>query len=311
MKNMHEMSHHVFRVLRRPIVALVFTAVALTMAPPSWAKTLTIGTISTNPVDEIRTFQPFADYLAGELAGDGIDAVKVVIAANVNQMSTMLKNGETDLFIDSSVTALLINKLSGSEYMLRRWKKGRAHYRSVIFVRDDSDIFSLAELKGKIIAFEEPFSTSGYMLPALSVHREGLKLIAVASIDVTPPADRAGYIMVFDNETQSTWVERGRVQAAAMAEDDFNDFAKTALKPLRALHMTPFVPYHVVTHRPGLAAPLVERIKTVLRSAHETEYGRGVLADFERTTKFDDIPPELLTDVLKLEPFLHLITSLK
>lgn len=307
----YEMSHLVFRVLRRPIVALVFTAVALTMAPPSWAKTLTIGTISASPVDEIRTFQPFADYLAGELAGDGIDAVKVAIAANINEMSTMLKYGETDLYIDSSVTALLINKLSGSKFMLRRWKKGRARYRSVIFVLGDSDIFSLAELRGKIIAFEEPFSTSGFMLPALAANSEGLELISVSSIHAMPPADRAGYVMAFDNETQTTWVERGRVQAAAMAEDDFNDFAKTALKPLRALHVSPFVPYHVVTHRPGLEAPLVERIKTVLKSAHETEHGRQVLTDFERTTKFDDIPPELLADVLKLEPFLHLISSLK
>ena len=309
MKFVHKILRRILQSFSRPIFALVITALALTMASPSWAKTLNIGTISAAPVDEIRVFQPFADYLAGNLVGDGIDAVKVVIAADIHQMAKMLKNGEADLFIDSSVTALAVNKLSGSEYMLRRWKKGRAQYRSVIFVRDDSPIAGLADLKGKIIAFEEPFSTSGFMLPAMTIRRQGLELMAVQSVHSTPPADQIGYIMALDNETQAVWVERGRVQAAAMAEDDFNDIAKTALKPLRALHVTPFVPYHVMTHRPGLEAQLVERIKTVLKSAHETERGRGVLMDFERTTKFDDIPPELLAKIMKLEPFLNLIIS--
>ena len=101
------------------------------------------------------------------------------------------------------------------------------------------------------------------------------------------------------------------VIAADMAETDFNDLAKTALKPLRSLHVTPYVPYHVVTHRSGLEGPLVERIKAVLKSTDETEFGRKALMGFERTTKFDNIPPELLANVLKLEPFLHLIITPK
>lgn len=296
--------------LKRPFWALAFAVLALSSPSVTWAKTLNIGTISADPVDEIRVFQPFADYLAGKLANDGIDAATVVIAADIHQMAALLKSGKVDLFIDSSVTALVINKLSGSEYMLRRWKKGRGQYRSVVFVRDDSAITSLEDLKGKTIAFEEPFSTSGFMLPALSIGRQGLSMFPLESTYSPPPADKVGYIMAYDNETQATWVERGRVQAAAMAEGDFEDLAKTALMPLRALFITPYVPYHVISHRPGLDAGLVARIKTVLKSAHETERGASVLGAFERTSKFDDIPAPLLADVLKFEPFLNLIPAL-
>ena len=148
------------------------------------------------------------------------------------------------------------------------------------------------------------------MLPALTIGRQGLVLSPKESTYSPAPADKLGYIMAFDNETQAAWVERGRVQAAAMAEGDFEDLAKTALEPLRQLFVTPFVPYHVMTHRPGLDARLVERIKTVLKSAHETEQGASVLGAFERTAKFDDIPAPLLADVLKFEPFLSLIPAL-
>ena len=291
------------------VLSLSLVVVALLQATPVFAKTLTIGTISAAPVEETHIFQPFADYLAQRLTKDGIDKAKVVIATDIHHMATLLKNGDVDLYIDSSVTALAVNALSGAQYMLRRWKKGRGQYRSVIFVRDNSAITTISDLEGKVIAFEEPFSTSGFMLPAMTLKREGMKLAAVQAVHARPPAGTIGSIMAFDNETQSSWVERGRVQAAAMAEEDFHTFAKTALNPLRTLYTTPYVPYHVVTHRPDLDHKLVQGIKKVLKSAHETQSGQNMLENFERTAKFDDIPEQLLGHVTVLTPFLSMILS--
>jgi len=144
-------------------------------------------------------------------------------------------------------------------------------------------------------------------LPILTLTRRGLNLYEVANVKSMPPADTVGYIMGYDNETQVAWLERGRVAAAAMAEKDYEEFTKTALKPLRILHFTPDVPYHVVSHRADLNAQLVSRIKAVLKSAHETEPGKTVLMDFERTTKFDDIPAVLLKAVMAFKPFLNLV----
>jgi len=133
-------------------IFLLLAVGALLIAPPASADSLNIGSISALPVTEIHDFQPFADYLAGELSEDGIDAAKVVIAPGIREMAEMLKNGDVDLFIDSSITALAVNRLAGSQYLLRRWKKGRGQYRSVIFKRQDSAIADLAQLKGKVIA---------------------------------------------------------------------------------------------------------------------------------------------------------------
>lgn len=292
-----------------PIFALACAILTFITTAPSFAQTLTIGTISAKPVQETHTFQPFADDLARQLTEDGIDTVNVVVATDIHNMAALLKSGAVDLYIDSSVTALAVNQLSGSQYMLRRWKKGRGEYRSVIFVREDSPITSLADLNGKVIAFEEQFSTSGFMLPALTMHRQGLQLNEVATVSSVPPSGSVGYIMAHDNETQMTWLERGRVHAAAMAEKDFKDFSATALVPVRVVYSTPYVPYHVIVHRAGFDAGLVARLKAVLKSRHETEMGRAVLEAFERTSKFDDIPAPLLTEVLTLQPYLHVITA--
>ncbi|MEH6633129.1 MAG: phosphate/phosphite/phosphonate ABC transporter substrate-binding protein [Halopseudomonas aestusnigri] len=293
-------------VIRLVIVLII--PLLLGRAIDAKAETISIGTISSDPVGEIKLFTPFANYLAQELSADGIDEVKIVIASDVRQMVKMLKHHEVDLFIDSSITASIINQLSGSQFMLRRWKKGRGKYRSVIFVTEDSGIKRLDDLKDKVIAFEEPFSTSGYVLPALVILQSGNELYKLQSLRSEPEADKVSYVMAYDNETQMVWLERGRVAAAAMAESDFLEYSNNVLVPLKSLYTTPYVPYHVVVRRPGLEERLVQRIKDVLLVAHEGKQGVEVMMSFEKTTKFDEIPDDLLSEIKKLEQYLGDVT---
>ncbi len=285
-----------------------FTFVLLVMfAGPTYSAnsgTLSIGTISSEPVGDIKTFTPFANYLAEELVDDGIDGVEVVIAPDIKQMVGMLKQKQIDLFIDSSITASIVNKMSGSEFMLRRWKKGRAEYRSVVFVAENSDIQQISDLQGKIIAFEEPFSTSGYVLPALAILQSQNVLHHLDGVSSVPVADEIGFVMAYDSETQIVWLERDLVAAAAISEDDYLEYAQNTLIPMRVLHTTPYVPYHVVVHRAGLDAGLVKRIKHVLKTAHDDRKGVDVLEQFERTAKFDEIPDDLLQEIKRFDPYL-------
>ena len=77
----------------------IFLAVCFTsIFGAAEARTLAIGTISADPVGEIRTFKPFADYLARHLAPDGVSEVKVVVAGDIPEIAGMLKRGEVDLF---------------------------------------------------------------------------------------------------------------------------------------------------------------------------------------------------------------------
>ncbi len=290
-----------FSTYIKSLLIISISVMLLIFSLLSSAQTLRIGTITNTPVDEIRVYQYLADYLSQQLAGDGIHSVEIKMAADIDQMVNLLKHQEIDLFIDSSLTALIINQQAGSKYLLRRWKKGRASYRSVIAVRADSDIYTPAELKNQTIVFEEPFSTSGFILPSLSLIKYNISLT-----DNTYQHDnQLVYRFGYDNETQITWLERGKVQAAAMSEADFNDLASTALTPLRILLTTAEVPYHVVVHRSGLDKPLITRLKMVLQQADQSKLGRVMLQQFERTTRFDDIPQSLLNNMQTLKQYLE------
>lgn len=286
----------------RLTAVLILLFLSIGVAGSAFGRTLVVGSISLDPVGEARVFQPFADFLAKKLRSQGIDGGKVVVADSIDKMAAMIRDREVDLFVDSSVTALMVNELAGSEFLLRRWKEGRDAYRSVVVVRRESGITSLTDLSGETVAFEEPFSTSGFVLPALAISRVGLRLVPLSGTAEMPPNGAVGYVMGYDNETQMTWVERHQVTAAAMAERDYHDLAETALTPLRVLYVSPQVPYHVVVYGKHLNHVIVGRIRAILLNAHDSKQGVEMLDSFQRTTMFDEIPSELLNNVTTLAP---------
>jgi phosphonate transport system substrate-binding protein len=53
---------------------------------------------------------------------------------------------------------------------------GANEYCSVLFVRADSNVFTLKELRGSTVAWVDPCSAAGYLLPRLHLIAEGLRL---------------------------------------------------------------------------------------------------------------------------------------
>lgn len=254
------------------------------------AAPLVIGSVSHEPADEIRKFQPLADYLARHLAEHGVDQGKVVVVRGMKEMAQRLRSGEVDIYIDSAFPSIVVSRLSDSRILLRRWKKGRAEYRSVIFVRNDSPIQAVSDLSGQVIAFEEPYSTSGYFLPKSALLQTGLKLTEQAGAGAPAKAGEAGYVFAMDDSNIPVWVLRGKVGAGAMDDASFAKLPPQRRDNLRVVHQTAALPRHLVSVRKGLDPRLVNGIKAVLLAMEHSEEGRQVLQKFEMTTRFDELP---------------------
>jgi phosphonate transport system substrate-binding protein len=160
-------------------------------------------------------------------------------------------------------------------------------YSSVIFVRRDSNIDTIEDLKGKIVAFEEPFSTSSYFLPKATLMKEGLTLTEKKDFLSSVSATEVGYVFSGDDETTMVWVLRKRVSGGALHSTDFEQLAKDGISKLKVLAETINVPRHVVSHRADLNPELVAAIEKVLLNMDKDEEGKKVLKDFEKTAKFD------------------------
>ena len=269
------------------------------------AEPLIIGSIHPEAAAEVQKFLPVAEYLGKHLQDHGIKEAKVVVAKDVFQMGAFLKERKVDVYIDSLFPSVAANLLSGSKFLLRRWKRGWPEYRSVIYEKKDSNLHRVENLKGHILAFEEPFSTSGYFIPKLALLQAGLKL--VPKLDPTKPIDpqEIGYVFSLHDENTVGWVLRGLVSAGAT--DDYTYYRQTNRYPnsLKVIHTTSSFPRHLVSYRPDLAPKLVTKVKNILIEMDQSKDGRSALKEFERTTKFDELPSSSTAQILKLRKFVE------
>jgi phosphonate transport system substrate-binding protein len=260
------------------------------MPSPAPSGVLTFGSVSLNPTREYDVVRPFADFVAANLHEVGIGRARVVVVGSLSQMVEELLEGRVDVFIDSPFPAAFVWKHSDVEPLLRRWKRGSDSYRSVVFARRDSGIDSVEDLSGKIIAFGEPFSTSGFLMPKAALASAGLRLVNYEDPAASIPSDRVGYVFSNDAENTMFWVLKEKVVAGAVNADYYEALAGDRMGELRVLHTTEAVPRNVVCVRTSLAPVIVQAIEKALLETHLSEEGRVALREFEETARFDRFP---------------------
>jgi phosphonate transport system substrate-binding protein len=273
--------------------------------PTAPAGVLTIGSVSLNPAQEYEVVRPFAEFVAANLHGVGIGRGRVEVVGSLSQMVEELREGRVDLLIDSPFPAAFVWQHADVEPILRRWKWGSDVYSSVIFTRADSGVETADNLAGKIIAFGEPFSTSGFLMPKAALAAVGLRLVNYEDPAASIPGDRVGYVFSNDAENTMFWVLKKKVVAGAVNADYFEALAGDRIGELRVLQMTEAVPRNVVCVRKSLDPEVVRAIENLLLEMHLSDEGRASLERFEETTKFDRFPrgaEEDLAPIMTLLP---------
>ncbi|MEM8642568.1 MAG: phosphate/phosphite/phosphonate ABC transporter substrate-binding protein [Cyanobacteria bacterium P01_G01_bin.54] len=252
--------------------------------------TIVLGDISDEPTKTIKRYQPLADYLASQLGEVGMGQGAVEVAPDLDTMLQYLESGAVDLYFDSPYPAMLTSEEVGAKPILRRWKEGVASYNTIIFTRADSEIKSLEDLNGKIVAFDHVVSTSGFMLPLAHLKEAGLTLTEKGAANVTVSTDEVGYILSGDDDNSIQWTLTQKVDAAAVGSSDFAKIPEDARQQLRIIAETESVPRHVAMVSPTLTEEEVSAIVEILLAMGETEQEKKILAEFETTTKFDNFP---------------------
>lgn len=93
---------------------------------------------------------------------------------------------------------LQVQKLSGSRVVARRWKQNAPDYWSIYVARRDSGIDSLDDCLGKVVAFEDPHSTSGFLLPAGTLVDRGFQILEVSRPQEPVAPDEIGYFFTHE-----------------------------------------------------------------------------------------------------------------
>ena len=83
--------------------------------------------------------------------------------------------GRADISAMNTFGYVLANKKYGAEARLTVIRNGSPTYRSQVIARHDSPIQSLKDIHGKKVAFVDPASTSGYLLPLKELREKNIK----------------------------------------------------------------------------------------------------------------------------------------
>lgn len=259
-------------------------------AEPIPAGVLRMGSVSVQMAREHAIYLPFVEWVASRLHDVGIGVGKVVVEDSLGAMADRIVAGEVDIYIDSPFPVAWMARQTGVRPLLRRWKQGVPTYSSVVFARSDSGIERVADLRGRVIAFGEPFSTTSFLLPKAQLASAGYELERYEDPAAAVPPDRVGYLFSMDAENTMAWVLHGRIAAGAVNSDYFDEMAAGRRDELRVLLRSDEVPRHVLCYRSGLPIEVVRRLESVLLEMHNDEDGRARLDDFEGTDRFDRFP---------------------
>lgn len=160
-------------------IALAITASAVSLpAAADWTKeypVITIGaTVTENQAATEARFLPLGDYFQEKF---GVE-MRVQQASDYAAVVQALTAGHIQLarLGGSSYAAGYIDSEGGIEPVaVPAELDGSLGYHSVLIVRSDSPYQKLEDLKGKSLAWADPNSTSGYLVPMVSLRSNGIE----------------------------------------------------------------------------------------------------------------------------------------
>jgi phosphonate transport system substrate-binding protein len=282
--------------LRARLAALVL---ALATAAPALAgddaHVLVLGRISDDPKSHYSQLKPLLDYVVPRMADVGIREGRILMARDLKQMESYLRRGRVDWVTETAASAMQLQVRAGAQPLLLTERNGVSRYRTVFFARRDSGIASLADLRGRSVAFQNLNSTSAYYVPALTMLERGLGMEILLSPRDRPGPGSVGYLFARSELNISTWVHKELVDAGAMSNLDWGNRQEVPdahRRDLVVFHETDEYPRAVEMVRGGLAADVAARLREVLTEAANDPDAREAMLRFFKTTRFLPVTSE-------------------
>jgi len=262
---------------------------------------LIFGRVQDDPVRAIQDRQEFVDYIAKKLAPVGITRGRIVVVDKIHLLSEAMRDGRVDFTHDSIVPIMVIAHATGAVPILRQWKFGEADYEGVIVVKKTSGIEDLTDLRGKVIAFEEPHSTSAAVLPRMLLEEKKLRLVQVKTPGPVKP-DVIGFVYSGDGNSPN-FLLTGKTDAAATTLREIDRLRPEIRDTLKVIAKSQSVPRLIVALRKDLESRIAAALKDVMLNMDKDSEGQAVLKRQQSTAKIDAIPPDSIKHLAKIEKY--------
>jgi phosphonate transport system substrate-binding protein len=260
-------------------------------APPPTddASVLVLGRISDDPKSHYEQLKPLLEYVVPRMASVGIRSGRILMARDFQQMASYMRRGRVDWVTETSGNAVLLEQRANAKSMLITERDGASRYHSVFFVRRDGPIKTLEDLTGHSVAFQSPYSTSAYYLPASMLLESGQRMELLLSPMDRPPADSVGYLFARTELNITTWVHKRLVDAGVLSNLDWASpqrLPPAFVADFRIIAESQDVPRALVLTRAGMDPRVEARLREVLMEASADPDAGEAMRLFLGTSRF-------------------------
>lgn len=223
-----------------------------------------------NVFEQRRRYQYIADYLS---KGTDLD-VRIDIMPNYGDICDAFIEGRVDAGFFGSFSYALTSAKADIEPLVRPLlSNGSSTYTGYIFVRKDSGIENVKDMKGKSLALVDKVTTAGYIYPLYYFKTQNIDMEKYLSKIYFAGSHDAAAWAVYTGEADIGGAKDYIFNALAREYPDFRD-------KMLVLSESPEVPSNGLAVRKNLSPALKLRIKGLLLTLHESEEGRQVLKNF-------------------------------
>ena len=248
-------------IMKKLISASVAAAVLTAASAQALAKDIIMGLIpAENNEEMVAKFEPMRAYLEKKLG----QKVKVFTATDYTGVIEGMKKKRVDIAWFGPLSYYLAEQEAGAEaFAVGVNESGKSTYRSIFVVPGDSPAKSLKDLKGKSVAFVDPASTSGGLMPTYMVKKE---------TGMMPEQFFGKFTYAGSHDAAELAVKNKTVDAAA---DNDITYPKMLAKGLitkesnRVLLESPDLPGSPLVYRGDLPADLKKKIQDAIVNAHK------------------------------------------
>lgn len=261
-------------------------------APVVAGRVLVLGRVSNDPQSDFERLKPLLDYVAKKLEPQGVRAGRLLMAQDAQRMVSYLRRGKIDWVSETAGAAMALEERAGAVTQLVDVRHGESSYRTVFFTRRDSDIRTLADLRGRSLALQSPASTSAYFVPLAEALDAGLTPLILASPYDRPPPAVMGFVLARSEFNISTWVAKRLVDAGAYSDSDWADRARLPeafRMNLVTFHVSEPIPRALELFRGDLEPELAAALRSVLLKAGDDPAAAPALKAFFNTDRFQPI----------------------
>lgn len=253
------------------------------------ASVLVLGRISDDPKSHYEQLKPLLEYVVPRMASVGIRSGRILMARDFQQMASYMRRGRVDWVTETSGNAVLLEQRANAKSLLVTERDGASRYHTVVFVRRDSAIHALKDLTGHSIAFQSPYSTSAYYLPASMLLASGQRMELLLSPMDRPPVDSVGYLFARTELNITTWVHKRLVDAGVFSNLDWANpqrLPPTFADDFRIIAESQDVPRALVLTRAGMDPKIEARLRDVLVEASNDPDAGEAMRQFLGTSRF-------------------------